>query len=299
MEDFFLPPIILNYERDPVDDTLYNISSSSFLQNFTSLYPKSHEQKARSLLIDENGRQWTKFSFQFYFHIYDEDRCNNFETILLENNYYHTRLTPKITFQKLVIDGKCCDRNSKNSLPFSSLSPQTLSDSKPMRAERREILLKYSVSLGAVALPLSQFYHLTSSFPATSQSLTEATILNSLIRSQLSDITSLLSLFSMMANSLNEIHCQGLCHCQLTLGSFLLYSPSSGTTDDQSMEWGVQMMAHWLYVPCGPSDPSISQHHFAPSQPMVTPLSPFTQFLSDTSSASSLSFSVIVPQYPN
>jgi hypothetical protein len=265
MEEFLFPPIFLNYERDPVDDTLYNVSVDSCpCLCHSALAKKERRRSGKGLkdLIDENGRQWTEFSFQFYFHFYDEDRCNKFETILLEDHYYHTSLEPKIKYQKLIIDGKRCERNSKDFIPFSYMSGQDLSDSKPMRVEKREILLKYSVSLGAVIRPLSQFYHLTP--PFTPSRSNEVTILDQLISSQLDDLSSLLSLFLMMAQELNEIHCQGLCHCHLALDSFLLYSPS-GTTGDESMEWGVQMMAHWLYLPCGPRDfsctPLLSPSH--------------------------------------
>ena len=273
MEECVSPPIFLSYERDPVDDSLHNTSWGD-IESHSSSHLHSPFTKSTTCinhcedLMDENGRQWTNISFRFYFHIYDESHCNRFETILLENHYFHPTLEPRIQFQKEIIDGKSSEWNAKSVIPFPALSEQYLSDRKPMRPEKREILLKYSVSLGAVARPLSQFYRLIP-LSITSQSLSDVTMLNELIASQLGDLTSFLSLLLMMAQELNEIHCQGLCHCHLVLDSFLLYSPSSESTCVHSMEWGVQMMAHWMYLPCGPRDSSCIPLR-SPSRNMVS-----------------------------
>lgn len=295
--EFPFDPIVFKYEKDVTDDyeTLYNSSFSSSLfppgifeysppSRPTSRSPSSRELRNEigkiTDLVDMNMRCWTKYSYQFYFHFLDEYRSNRLLTILLENNYYHTSLEPIIVCKQKIIENNTSQQftshPSDHQSQQSSFSPHFLSspfdqsDSKNLqRSENRRISIKYSVYFCGIVRPLSSYYqlHACHSLPLSS-SPREANVMNDLFHTQVTNIRSFITLLLSMTHELNELHSQGLCHSQLGMNSFLLYTPSTLDSTTRK-EWGVQIMSHWLFLPSGPSDPSYTLH-LPNSQAMVS-----------------------------
>ena len=288
MEAIFDCPILIEYLIDPIDNTLYNnithISSttlSTFTSSFSSSFIYSNYYKITSFissspstsspssssLLNLNQRYWTKFSFKFYFSIFDESKYNKFESLLLDSNYFHSHLSPIIVYKKDI-------QEINNYSSFSFFLNQKMNENiliasskENERNDNREVILKYDLYLAGIVRPLSNFFDLNtlerfsnSSLPSSS---IDQTILDHLISIKLSNFDSFLLLLSMISIELNEIHSQGLCHYHLDLNSFLLYTPSNQINDNdndnnennnQPLQWGVQIMSHWLFFPSGPYD---------------------------------------------
>jgi hypothetical protein len=265
MEELPLPPQVDEFHCDRTDDTLSNASISYGLASLPLFQTQSSSLSLISSrgrltdVFDEKGTPWTKCRYKFYFHIYDEYRSGRLESMLLGNHSYHSRLEPITIFEKQILEGKEARTVLSPSLFVLSFNGgQTAAEPKTLRPERQEVLVTYTVHLRAVARPITTYYQLTCDSPSLSSQSSHATILDDLIRLQRSDLSPFLSLWLMMAHELGEIHSQGLCHSELGMDSFLLYTPSS--TPSSSNEWGVQLMGHWLLLPSGLCDYSSALH---------------------------------------
>lgn len=243
-------------------------SSSSNSSNFSS------SLNYFSSFILFNNLIYTKFKFKFYFNSFNFIKCENFQKILLENNFFHTILCPIIYFNRKRI-------LNKNLIQFNSFNYNQNDDnifnsiSKEERNTNEIIILIYELNLCGIVITLEKFYNLTNCFERNeinypnnnsqnNDNYNNYNILNQLVTNEFSKFKSFLLLLLMMARELNEIHSEGLCHFHLQLNSFHLYTPSLNfnDNDNNSSQWGVQLLQHWLFLPSGPNvDSSYSFHN--------------------------------------